>query len=220
MLSVMLCAFAVIRSATEINGRLTGLQTLIMQRAPGRILRLFCFCCALGLGGCGASELARQDQEVRASWQAVLAADRVNIALAKRLAAIWRTAPEREVTGSDEPQEAMDRMIEERWSDAPTSGNEDYMLEYAGLRARLIAHLTKISQMLSSPASANLAWRLRGLRKECLAALMRANATAQIYNEAARNYNRKLNSRTGNVSRALLYPQMRQFALMKGGSPE
>jgi hypothetical protein len=220
MRSVMLCGFAAIRSTAVFNGRLTGLLSLIMQRPPERILRLFFFCCALGLGGCGASELARQDQEVRASWQAVLAADRVNIALATRLAAIWRTAPEQEGTGSDEPQEAMARMLEERWSDAPSAGNEQRMLEYAGLRARLIAHMTKISEMLSAPASANLAWRLRGLRKECLAALMRANATAQIYNEAARVYNRELNSRTGNVSRALLYPQMRQFALLQAGAPE
>lgn len=174
--------------------------------------RILFACSILVLGGCGWSDLARQDREVRASWSALLAADQMNLALAERLAKSWQGAPGSAGDGIDEAVAAMRRMTELQ----PVGPAEnDRVAEYANARARLIAHIKGIAETLSRPASANLAWRLRGLRKECVAAVLRADAAARAYNEAARGYNQALGSRTGKVSMALLFPGLHEFALLE-----
>jgi len=172
-------------------------------------LRLILAFILVGLGGCWGGDLARQDREVRASWAALRAADRIAISLADRLATVWRRSP-----SEKEPidrTEALRHMSRSNRVDLSDSGK---VTAYGSARAVLLAHLKDMAETLASPASAGLAWKLRGLHKECVAALMRAEGALHAYNAAAEAYNRSLDAHGSNVSRALLFPGRRQFALL------
>ncbi|KUO61772.1 MAG: hypothetical protein APF80_03195 [Alphaproteobacteria bacterium BRH_c36] len=172
-------------------------------------MRLILAFSLVGLGGCWGGDLARQDREVRASWAALKAADNIAISLAERLATVWRRSP----SGKD-PIDRTDALRYMRRSVDLDLGDTEMVAAYGSARSVLLAHLKDTAHTLSSPASAGLAWRLRGLHKECVAALMRAEGAQRAYNAAAAAHNRSLDAHGSKVSKALLFPGRRQFALL------
>lgn len=190
--------------ATFIGGRLRN-----VSGNSAWCLRLLLAVSVVGLGGCWGGDLARQDREVRASWAALKSADNIAISLAERLAPVWRRTPGG--TEAIDLAEALQRMNRSEDFDL---GDTRKVAAYGSGRAKLLARLTDTAETLASPASAGLAWKLRGLRNECIAALLRSNGALRAYNEAAEAYNRALDGNGSNVSRALLFPGRRQFALL------
>lgn len=180
-----------------------------------RCWRLFLFLSLFGLGGCWGGDLARKDRDVRASWAALQAADGIAIDLAKRVAQTWRRSVD--VLAPSDLSRSIEVM---KWSRIVDLGDPREVGLYAGARSRLLAYLRDTVETLSSPASANLAWRLRWLRLECNAALLRADNALILYNEAARTYNRDFDTRAGYFSKALLFPGRRQFALLDADKQE
>ncbi len=175
----------------------------------GWCIRLLLVVSPLGLGGCWGGELARKDRDVRASWAALKAADGIAIAVADRLEATWRRSPQTRPTGNRFA--VLNRMNKAYRFDL---GDARQVARYGAARTQLLAHLKQTAETLASPTSAGLAWKLRGLRRACIAALLRSDGALRAYNVSAQAYNRTLGKFGHNLSKALLFPGRRQFALL------
>lgn len=185
---------------------MSGVGSLV---ASAWCLRFLLAVSLLGLGGCWGGDLARKDRDVRASWSALTAADSIAIGLAHRLSTVWRRSPDD--LGKGDRLATLELMTEAERFDP---GEASDVARYGAARAEVLAYLKQSAETLASPQSAGLAWRLRGLRKECLAALLRSEAAARAYNEAVHEFNRALGASGRNFAKALLFPGRRRFALL------
>ena len=187
---------------------------LRLAKIGGWVARIAVLLSLIALGGCSWGDLAQHDQEVRASWAALVAADRINVELADRL------LMGRHGVLVSQPQKAeklarasalLRRLSEYRIVDLSDQAD---MARYGAARQQVAGSLEKVAIAFASRGNANRAWRSRSLRQQSEAAVVRSRTAMEAYNAAARDYNRILSTRQAIVSKALLYPGSRQLALL------
>ena len=169
----------------------------------------------VAVAGCGWGDLARHDQEARASWAALTAADRINVQLADRLLAGRHSALVNQPKKEARLKRAVAQLRQLDTAYAVDLSDSAGMSSYGAARQQVVGSLKEIAIALANRGSANRAWRSRSLRRECEAVVFRSNIAMESYNAAARSYNRILGTSQAKVSKALLYPGLRQFALLE-----
>jgi hypothetical protein len=186
-----------------------------LAKVGGWSARIAVLASLMAVGGCGWGDLARYDQEVRASWAALAAADRINVELAERLLTGRHGVLINQPKKAEELARAsaqLRRLSEYRAIDL---GDQADMARYGAARQQVAGSLENVAIALANRGNANRAWRSRSLRQQCEAAVMRAHSAMETYNAAAGAYNHALGTRQADVSKALLYPGSRQFALLE-----
>ncbi len=179
------------------------------------LARLSLLCCVMAVGGCGWSDLGRHDQDVRASWTALIAADRISVEQLDRLLAGRHVVLSSHPVNADKLTQAGIQL--RRLGERPdfTLSDHGQMQQYAAARQQVAQSLKDFALALANRSNANRAWRSRSLRRQSEASVIRAQVALESYNKAARTYNRLLGSQSAGFSRALLYPGSREFALLE-----
>lgn len=185
-----------------------------LAKLRGLCERVLVLCSLMAVGGCGWSDLGRHDQDVRASWTALIAADRISVEHLDRLLAGRHVVLSSHPVNADKLAQASMQL--RRLGDRPdiTLNDHSEMQQYAAARQQVAQSLKGFARALANRSNANRAWRSRSLRRQSEAAVIRGQVALESYNEAAQAYNRLFCSQSARVSRALLYPGSREFALL------
>lgn len=184
----------------------------------GRLLGLVLF--ASALAGCGLSDLSRLDREARASWSAVVAADRLSADIVRLLldgrhaAVASRPLLYNELAGALADFDA-------RSGGPPRDVTDiDGVRRYALERGRLIDGMKRLAIQLANRETGMRAWRSRSLRSDFEAAVLRSETAGRNFNDAVRAYNSALGGGRSAISKALLFPGTRRLALLEPAGPD
>lgn len=190
----------------------------VLRASPSRVARFAVVLSTLALGGCGWGDYGRLDRDVRASWSALTATDTMSSDFVLRLVSAKHGSVAHSRAKLDELRASALALRELASPRHFNLSNTGAIERYSRVRQRMIAALRDIFETTGNRGSAQRAWRSRGIARESAAHLMRATAAAAAYNVAASKHNEALGRGRSPVSRALLYPGLRRFALL--GAPQ
>lgn len=170
---------------------------------------------AMCLAGCGVSDLSRLDSSVQASWSVLRGIDRANVDLAERLIKGRHAVLRANRNRGRKLRQALDRMS--RFDALPRIDLTDpgQLDAYISARTDLVSKLAQLTKDVGRRSTPARAWRSRDLHRLLRLALLRSREAVRDYNASAAQYNRSLGQDQGRFSKAVLYPGIREVALLE-----